>query len=61
MNEPSTEFLLLLAKALQEARHKNVAEHLCAGLLWAMYPEWFDSHKDNWFIKAIPQERSRWR
>jgi hypothetical protein len=39
--EPTSEFLLELAKALQDAEHKNVAQHTAAGLMWAMYPEWF--------------------
>ena len=40
--EPTIRFLRELAKALREAEHRNVAESFTAGLLWAMYPEWFD-------------------
>lgn len=39
--EPSMAFIEELARALTEAEHRNVAEHLAAGLLWSMYPEWF--------------------
>lgn len=42
MKEPSTVFLFEIMKALHEAEHQNVAEHMLAGMLWAMYPEWFD-------------------
>lgn len=42
MKEPNRELLLALAEALEEAEHRNVAGHLLAGVLWAMYPEWFD-------------------
>lgn len=42
MKRPHKTFLLLLAKALREAGHKNVAEHIAAGLLWALYPEWYE-------------------
>lgn len=45
---PSNELLRELAKALPIARHRNIAEHLLAGLLWAIYPEWF--HR-KWEIK----------
>lgn len=40
--QPTSEFLLELAMALSEAEHQNVAQHMMAGALWAMYPEWFD-------------------
>lgn len=42
---PSNALLRELAKALQHAAHKNVAQHLLAGCLWAMYPEWFEKLK----------------
>jgi hypothetical protein len=43
--EPSSKFLIELAKSLSVAKYPNVAGHLCAGLLWAIWPEWFDK---NW-------------
>lgn len=42
MKEPSRELLRALARALEEAEYREVAGHLLAGVLWAMYPEWFD-------------------
>jgi hypothetical protein len=42
MKEPSMRFLIELAKALEATEHRNVAEAMCAGMLWAMYPEWWD-------------------
>jgi hypothetical protein len=41
---PRAGLLEELAKALGEAEHKNVAGHLLAGWLWAVYPEWFERH-----------------
>lgn len=43
MNMPTRKFLLEMVQALRLAEHKNVAEHMAAGLLWAMYPEWFET------------------
>lgn len=43
MTEPSADFLTELAVALKTAEHKNVAEHIAAGLLWAIWPEWFET------------------
>jgi hypothetical protein len=40
--EPTNKFLLELAKALRKAEHRNVAEHMAAGMLFAIYPEWFE-------------------
>jgi hypothetical protein len=42
MSEPTTRFLLELARALRQAKHKGPAEGMSAGMLWAMYPEWFE-------------------
>ena len=42
MNTPGDEFLLQLAAALQQAEHLHVAEHLTAGLLSMIYPEWWE-------------------
>jgi hypothetical protein len=42
MKEPTSEFLTALGNALSEAEHQNVAERMAAGLLWAIYPEWFE-------------------
>lgn len=42
--KPSDDFLVELAGALNNSEHKNVAEHLAAGLLWAMYPQWFEEN-----------------
>lgn len=47
-NAPSDLLLLELANALAVAKHRNVAEHLLAGLLWAIYPEWF---RAKWELK----------
>jgi hypothetical protein len=44
VKEPSRIFLASLAEAIREAEHQNVAQRMVAGLLWAMYPEWFDAH-----------------
>lgn len=41
--EPSDRLLTELAYALEKAHHRNIAEHLLAGLLWAIYPEWFNA------------------
>lgn len=41
MKKPTQTFLLALARALREAEHQNVAEHMASGMVWAMYPEWF--------------------
>jgi hypothetical protein len=43
-NSPSKRFLIELAKALRESRYPNVAGRLCAGLLWAIWPEWYDKN-----------------
>ena len=50
MRSPTKRFIIEMANALRLAEHQNVAEHMAAGMLWAMYPEWFDksytpSHK----------------
>jgi hypothetical protein len=45
--EPTEQFLIHLAHALGEAEHKNVAEHIAAGLLWAIYPQWWERVKHN--------------
>ena len=37
----------------RNATHQNVAQHFCAGLLWAMYPKWFDAN-----IKEIERKRN---
>jgi len=42
VSEPSKRFLIDLAHALRSAEHENVANAMCSGMLWAMYPEWFD-------------------
>ena len=52
--EPTVRFLRELAKALREAEHRNVAESFTAGLLWAMYPEWFDQQFRAGAEKANP-------
>lgn len=41
-SEPSAKLLKALAIALKEARYPNVAGHLLAGFLWAVYPEWYE-------------------
>jgi hypothetical protein len=48
MKRPRNRFLIELAKALQEGEHQNVAEHLMAGALFAMYPEWFEKEWKEW-------------
>lgn len=42
MQKPRDRFLRELEHALREAEHKNVAEHMMAGAMWAMYPEWWE-------------------
>lgn len=44
MKKPTKRFLLEMAGALRKAKHQNVAEHMAAGLMWAIYPEWFDNY-----------------
>jgi hypothetical protein len=44
MREPKVEFLVSLAAAMREAEHRNIVGHFVAGLLWCMYPEWYDKH-----------------
>lgn len=44
MKWPPQYVLLAIAKMLKDAKYKNVAEHLAAGFLWSVYPEWFDRH-----------------
>ena len=46
MKQPSSQLLLELGKALLEAEHQNIAEHMVAGLLWSIYPEWFKEFTD---------------
>lgn len=42
MIEPSPRLLIEVAKAIKQSPHRNVSEHLAAGFLWSLYPEWFD-------------------
>jgi hypothetical protein len=53
--EPNKQFLIELARALTEAEHPNIAGRLCAGLLWAIWPHWYDR---NWRHHREPDVRS---
>lgn len=58
MAEPTMRFLTELALALSSAKHKNVAEHVTAGLLWAMYPEWFDAFVEDKNARLVGRKKS---
>ena len=57
---PSRRFLIEMAKALLRAEHRNVAEHLAAGFLWAIYPTWFDT-ECRFAVERIAKESKRAR
>jgi hypothetical protein len=44
-NEPTMGELNCLWRILRKATHRNVADALLKGFMWACWPEWYDRNK----------------
>ena len=45
MSEPTMGELNCLSRILRKATHRNVADALLKGFMWAIWPEWYERNK----------------